>query len=125
MPRGHGDNAGQCQDVEQDDPQRNRVDRFRQGFLRRAGFGGGGADQLGAGEGEDRHLKSGEETEQAVRERCLFVHQVTQGRGDATGRDEGAGDQHGADADQCHDGNDLDDREPEFHFTEQPYGQHV
>lgn len=81
-------------------------------------FGGGCTHQLDADESEHGDLEAGEEAHQAIGEHAAVIPQVGQLCGAPAGRGEAGDDHVQAGGDQADDGDDLDQGEPELHFTE-------
>ncbi|MNQ73845.1 hypothetical protein D3C85_885900 [compost metagenome] len=115
IPRIQRQQHGQRADVEDQHPVNHLVDGLGNDLAWFAGFSGGDADQLQAAEGKHDERHRHQQTAVAVGEEPAVVPQVAH-RGL---RAASAAEQHvAAEEDHADDGHDLDDREPEFHFTE-------
>lgn len=82
------------------------------------GLGCGGADQLDTDERERRDLEARDESHDARGEEAAVVPQVRETGLGAVGGLEVVEDHHQAHHDECHDRDDLDEREPELGFAE-------
>ena len=111
-------------DVEEQDADRDRVDRLRQVALRILGLGGRGADQFDSDECEHRDLEAGDEAHEAVREHPAVVPEVREAGGAGIVLEPGE-DHHETRDDERDDRDDLDQREPELHLAEGRHGRKV
>ncbi|CAI8958700.1 hypothetical protein EMIT0215P_70039 [Pseudomonas serboccidentalis] len=124
VPRVDRQDHEQCADIEQQNAPEHRADRIRDGLLRVLRFTGGQADHLDTEVGEHDHLQGHQHTGHAVGHEAAVGPQVGNPQRHAvvaeTERDDtDAADDHGDD------GDDLDQGEPEFEFTEGFYRDQV
>ena len=124
-PGGDSDDHHHRQQIEDDNPQRQSIDRLGQNALRIAGLRRHGAQQLNAGKGEDRYLEAGEKAGDAVGHKGRRVGEMAEGGRHAVRGGPAGGNHPAAGADQGDNGDHLDQGEPELRLAKHFHRQQV